>query len=90
MKIIHIIVLFFGIYIIENLRKPIGLSRVIDYSSEKINATVLSISSQIQAGITALLSLFIGFIADLYSVGLALVLTTLLLLLLSPLYWLKK
>lgn len=84
------VLLFFGIYIIENLRKPIGLSRVIDYSSEKINATVLSISSQIQALITAILSLFIGFIADLYSVGLALILTTLLLLLLSPLYWLKK
>lgn len=84
------VVLFFGIYIIENLRKPIGISRIIDYSSEKINATVLSIRSQIQAFITALLSLFIGFIADLYTVGLALMLTTLLLLLLSPFYWLKK
>lgn len=84
------VVLFFGIYIIENLRKPIGISRIIDYSSEKINATILSIRSQIQAFITALLSLFIGFISDLYTVGLALMLTTLLLLLLSPLYWLKK
>lgn len=84
------VVLFFGIYIIENLRKPIGISRIIDYSSEKINATVLSMRSQIQALITALLSLFIGFISDLYTVGLALMLTTLLLLLLSPLYWLKK
>ena len=84
------VLLFFGIYIIENLRKPIGISRVINYSNEKINATILSIGSQIQAAITALLALFIGFIADLYSVSLALILSALLLLLLSPLYWLKK
>jgi hypothetical protein len=84
------VLVFFGIYIIENLRKPIGISRVIDYSNEKINATVLSVASQIKGGIAALLSLFIGYIADLHSVGLALILTTLLLLLVFPIYWLKK
>ncbi len=84
------VLLFFGIYLIENLRKPIGISRVIDYSQERINATVLSISSQIQAGISALLALFIGYIADMWSVGLALIMSSLLMLLFLPLYWLKK
>ncbi|MBN1651769.1 MAG: MFS transporter [Bacteroidales bacterium] len=84
------ILLFFGIYIIENLRKPIGISKIIDYSSERINATVLSVVSQVQAGITALLALFIGFVADLYSVDLALILSAVLLLLFAPVYWLKK
>ncbi len=84
------VLLFFGIYIIENLRKPIGISKIIDYSSERINATVLSVVSQLQAGITALLALFIGFVADLYSVYLALILTTVLLLLFAPIYWLRK
>ena len=84
------VLLFFGIYIIENLRKPIGISRVVDYSNEQINATVLSVSSQIQAAISAVLSLFVGFMADMYSVGMALICTSLLLLLVFPLYWLKK
>ena len=84
------VLLFFGIYIIENLRKPIGISRVVDYSNEQINATVLSVSSQIQAAISAVLSLFVGFMADMYSVGMALICASLLLLLVFPLYWLKK
>lgn len=84
------VLLFFGIYIIENLRKPIGISRVVDYSNEQINATVLSVSSQLQAAISAVLSIFVGFIADMYSVSLALILTSLLLVLVFPLYWLKK
>lgn len=84
------VLLFFGIYIIENLRKPIGISRVIDYSNEQINATVLSVSSQLQAAISAVLSLFVGFMADLYSVEIALISTTVLLLLVFPVYWLKK
>ncbi|MBN1651031.1 MAG: MFS transporter [Bacteroidales bacterium] len=84
------VLLFFGIYIIENLRKPIGISRVIDYSNTQINATVLSVSSQLQAAISAVLSLFVGFIAEQFSVSLALILTSLLLVLLYPLYWLKK
>ena len=84
------VILFFSIYIIENLRKPTGISLIIDYSSERINATVLSVSSQIEAFIAAFLSLFMGYIADTYSVSIALISTTLLLLLFFPFYWLKK
>ena len=84
------VLLFFGIYILENLRKPIGIGRVIDYSNEKINATVLSVASQIKALMAALLALCMGYFAETFSVSIALILTSLLLLLLFPFYWLKK
>ena len=84
------IVLFFGVYIIENVRKPIGISVVVEYSNEKINATILSVASQLQSGIAALIALFIGFMADAYSIGLALILTSFLMLLALPFYWFRK
>lgn len=83
------IILFFSVYIIENLRKPIGISHVIDYSNEKINATVLSVSSQMEALIAAIIAVYIGFVAEHYSVGLALFSASLVLLLFWPVYWLK-
>jgi len=84
------IVIFFSVYIIENLRKPIGISRVIDYSNEQINATVLSVSSQLEAFFAAFLAIFIGYVAEYYSVGHALIFASLLSLLFWPLFWLKK
>lgn len=84
------IILFFSVYIIENLRKPIGISHVIDYSNEKINATVLSVSSQLEALIAAIIAVYIGFVAEHYSVGLALFSASLVLLLFWPLFWLRN
>ncbi|MBN2235913.1 MAG: MFS transporter [Bacteroidales bacterium] len=84
------ILLFFVIYLIENLRKPIGISRVVEFSNQRINATVLSVSSQLQAIIAAVLALVLGFMSDQYSVGIALFVCSLLLISAAPLFWLKN
>ncbi|HAG15231.1 MAG TPA: MFS transporter [Bacteroidales bacterium] len=82
--------LFFGIFIIENIRKPIGVTKITEYSAQQINATVLSVSSQLEAAMAAILAVFFGFIAEQFSVGLALVLSSVLLLIFFPFFLLKK
>lgn len=84
------IVGFVVILIIENLRKPVGMALVADLSKQKVWATALSASSQAKSLITALLAPLIGYFSDLLNPGAAIALSTLLLLLLFPLYRLKQ
>jgi len=84
------IVGFVVILIIENLRKPVGMALVANLSKQKVWATTLSASSQAKSLITALLAPLIGYFSDLLNPGAAIALSTLLLLLLFPLYRLKQ
>ena len=81
---------FVLIIIIENLRKPIGFGMVAELSKEKAMATTLSATSQAKSIFAALISPIIGLVADLYNPGFAIALISLFLILMFPLYWLKR
>jgi len=80
---------FIVVLSIENLRKPIGVALVADLSKDKAMATVLSASSQAKSIIAAILAPIIGWIADISDPGIGIAVTSLLLILFLPLYWLQ-
>ncbi len=84
------IVFYIGIYIIENLRKPIGISYVTETINKDILATVLSAESQAHTLIAAILAPVIGFFADRFGLGFGLVSVSLLLILISPLVFINR
>ena len=81
---------FIVVLSIENLRKPIGVALVADLSKDKAMATVLSASSQAKSIITALLAPLIGWIADIADPGTGIAVTSFLLILFLPVYWLNS
>ena len=62
---------FVGIFIIENIRKPILTGFVADRVPNDILASVLSAQSLLKTIITAFLALLFGVLADLYSIGIS-------------------
>jgi len=79
------IVLFVGLFVIQNLRKPMGIAYVSELMHKDILATALSAESQISSLIAAVLAVLLGFFADMFGVGSALIITSALLLLIMPL-----
>jgi MFS family permease len=67
------LIFFTLVYLVENFRKPIMTGLVADVVSNEILASVLSAQSQLQTVITVVLSLIIGFVADIWNVGVAIV-----------------
>lgn len=74
------------IYLVENLRKPIGISYITENIDNRILATVLSAESQAHALIAAILAPVIGFLADRFGVGYALAMVSIIMILISPIY----
>lgn len=74
------------IYLIENLRKPIGISIVADRLEKDVLATALSAESQAETLFAALIAPVIGFVADRWGVGSALMIVSAVLFVLMPLY----
>lgn len=62
---------FVGIYLIENLRKPILTGFVADNVPNEILTSVMSVQSQLKTVITAVLAFSFGIIADNFSIGIA-------------------
>ena len=81
---------FVLIYIVENIRKPIGISYISDKSNNDILATVLSVQSQAVTIFTAITALLMGYLADKYGIGNAILITSLIFIILFPLYRLKE
>jgi MFS family permease len=84
------ILCFMILLALENLRKPMGVSLIADLSKDEAMASVLSASSQAKSILAAMMAPVLGYFADLYGPGTAIALLTLLLLILTPLYWLKR
>lgn len=84
------VVFYIGIYIIENLRKPIGIAYMTENIDHHILATVLSAESQVHALIAALCAPLIGFVADKYGLGLAIAGVSALMIILSPVYLVRN
>ena len=75
------LVAFIGIYIVENIRKPIMTGFVADNVENKVLASVISAESSLRTIMTAIIALVFGLIADNYGIGAAFIsLTTFLLL----------
>jgi hypothetical protein len=70
------LVAFVGIYIIENLRKPILTGFVADNVPNEILTSVMSAQSQLKTVITATLAFTFGIIADNFGVGIAFITTS--------------
>lgn len=83
-------VFYIGIYLVENLRKPIGISYVADVVNKDILATALSAESQAHTLVAALLAPIFGFIADSFGLGYSLIIVSCGLLVFLPLYLLRK
>lgn len=84
------IMIFIGIYLIENIRKPMGIAYVTELLNKNILATALSTESQVKSVYAALLAPLIGLLADAFGIGIALLLVSAFLLVLAPLFWLKN
>jgi MFS family permease len=83
------IVGFFAIMIVENLRKPVGIGLIADLSNNRSMATSLSITSQSKSIFAAILAPVIGWIADIYNPGTGIIVVSLSLIILIPIYWLN-
>ncbi len=80
------VVLFAGIYIVENLRKPIGVAYVSNTVDQRILASTLSLDSQVKSFSAAILAPIIGIFADYLGVGIAIMIVSLSMILLTPFY----
>jgi len=83
------IILFMGIFIIQNLRSPMSVTYVSDTVPCEILATSLSVRSLVTAFYTAVMAFVIGVLADHLGLGQALFILSLSLTLLTPLYLVK-
>jgi MFS family permease len=84
------ILFYSGIYLIENIRNPIGVSYVSELYKDDILATALSANSQAKSLIAALIAPFLGFLTDKFGIGIGLSLLAILLILSTPMYLAKK
>ena len=80
------VVLFAGIYVVENLRKPIGVAYVSNTVDDRILASTMSADSQVKSLIAAILAPIIGIFADHLGVGVAIMIVSLAMILLLPVY----
>lgn len=77
-----------GVFIVENIRKPILTGYIADEVPNTILASVISAQSLVQTAMTALIALAFGFLSDRFNIGSAFVLVSGFLVLTSVLIWL--
>jgi MFS family permease len=63
------IVLYVGIYVIENLRKPMGIAYVTERMDKGSLASALSVESQAETLFAVLIALMLGFFSNLWGLG---------------------
>lgn len=84
------IMFYIGIYLIENLRNPVGVAYVSELYQDNILATALSTNSQAKSLLAAIIAPIIGFLADRFGIGIGLSSLALLIIISTPLYWAKN
>ena len=85
-----VIILFAIVLFVENSRKPSGVALITEKSDSKVNASIISVSSQLASIFSAFFVMIIGYLADLLGVGVAIAGISFLILLLFPLIKLNK
>lgn len=78
------IILFLLLFMIENIRKPMGFAYVSDIINQNITATILSAQSQIKTLTAAICAPFLGFLADKYGIGIGLIIISSLMIIITP------
>lgn len=66
------IILYVGIYVMENLRKPMGIAYVTERMDEASLASALSVESQAETLFAVVIALMLGFFSNLWGLGLGL------------------
>ena len=66
------IFVFLGLYLVQNLRKPMTVALISDQISSKVMATGLSVEAQLATLIMVILSPLLGLLADTFGIGAAL------------------
>ena len=84
------ILFYVGIYLIENLRNPIGVAYVSELYNDEVLATALSANSQAKSFVAALFAPILGFIIDQFGIGSGLSILALMIFISSPLFWAKN
>jgi hypothetical protein len=64
------IILYVGIYVIENLRKPMGIAYVTERMDKGSLASALSVESQAETLFAVVIALLLGFFSNLWGLGL--------------------
>ncbi len=77
------VVLYLGIYILENLRKPMGIAYVSERMDQTSLASGLSVESQAESLFAAAIALLLGWLSNLFGVGLGILSVSLICLLLG-------
>ncbi len=77
------LIAFIGIYIIENIRKPILTGFIADEVPNDILTSVISIQSQLKTIMTAILAFIFGLCADYFGIGKAFLIVSLTLIILT-------
>jgi len=67
------ILAFIGLYVMQNIRKPLNVGYISDTISSGVMASGLSVEAQIVTIITAIFAPLIGWLADVYGIGIALI-----------------
>lgn len=83
------VLFFILVYMIENIRKPVGVAYLGSSTDSKVLASTLSVDSQAKSLIAAILAMVFGIFADLLGVGWSILIVSAGLLLLTPLMMLK-
>jgi uncharacterized membrane protein YfcA len=84
------VLLFIMVYMIENIRKPVGVAFLGENVRPAVVATVLSVDSQIKSFTAAILAPLFGIFADLFGVGWSIFIVSTLLLFISPILIQRK
>ncbi len=79
------VLFFISLFIIENIRRPVGVSYLADLFDERIMATTLSVESQVKGIFAAILAPLMGFLADKIGIGQAMLIISLAVLVIFPL-----
>jgi MFS family permease len=84
------IALFIVIYLIENIRNPIGVAHISSLYKDEILATALSANSQAKSLFAAIFAPALGFLADKFGIGIGLSALAIIILITTPFYFLKQ
>ena len=84
------VVLYLGIYVLENLRKPMGITYVSERMKQDSLASALSVESQAESLVAAGIALLLGLFSTLFGVGMGILVVSALCGLLAVLVWLPK
>ncbi|MGE4584900.1 MAG: MFS transporter [Sphaerochaeta sp.] len=70
------VILYLGIYVLENLRKPMGIAYVSERMDQTSLASALSVESQAESLFAAAIALLLGWFSSLFGVGMGVLLVS--------------